>query len=68
MKIHLGSKLGIEIHISSRELECDTGKSFSEVLILALTNSKYDKRLSIEFTSSVNENSKLRTWENMLCT
>jgi len=24
MKIHLGSKLGIEIHISSRELECDT--------------------------------------------
>ena len=45
MKIHLGSKLGIEIHISSRELECDTGKSFSEVLILASTNSQYDKRL-----------------------
>ena len=39
-----------------------TGKSFSEVLILALTNPQYDKRLSVEFTSSVHENSKLRTW------
>ena len=39
-----------------------TGKSFSEVLILALTNPQYDNGLSIEFTSSVHENSKLRTW------
>ena len=30
-----------------------TGKSFSEVLILALTNPQYDKRLSVEFTSWV---------------
>ena len=42
-----------------------TGKSFSEVHILALTNPQYDKRLSIEFTSSVHENTKLRTWEYM---
>ena len=38
-----------------------TGKSFSEVHILALINPQYDKRLSIEFTSSEHENSKLRT-------
>ena len=38
-----------------------TGKSFSEVLILVLTNPQYDTRLSIEFTSSVHENYKLRT-------
>ena len=45
-----------------------TGKSFSEVPILALTNPQYDKRLSIEFTSSEPENSKLRTWgEHVVC-
>ena len=69
MKIHLGSKLGIEIHISSRELECDTGKSFSEVLILASTNPQYDKRLSIELP--VVQYMKISSSEhcqNMLCT
>jgi len=30
MKIHLGSKLGIEIHISSRELDFDTQYIFFE--------------------------------------
>ena len=38
-----------------------TGKSFSEPRILASTNPQYDKRLFIEFTSSVHENYKLRT-------
>ena len=39
-----------------------TGKSFSEALILAVTNPQYDKRLFIELsTSSVHENYKLRT-------
>ena len=32
----------------SSGLSCGTGKSFSEVLILASTNPKYDKLLSIE--------------------
>ena len=44
------------------ELIC-TGKSFSEALILESTNPQYDKRLFIELcTSSVHENSKLKTW------
>ena len=38
-----------------------TGKSLSEALILASTNPQYDKRLFIEFSSSVHENYKLRT-------
>jgi hypothetical protein len=45
-----------------------TGKSFSEALILALTNPQYDKRLFIELqvqymktTSSVHENYKFST-------
>ena len=33
---------------SFQVLEISTGKSFSEVLILASTNPKYDKRLSSE--------------------
>ena len=39
----------------------NTGKSLSEALIFASTNPQYDNRLFIEFTSSVHENSKLRT-------
>ena len=39
-----------------------TDKSIPGVLILASTNPQYDKILSIEFTSSAHENSKLRTW------
>ena len=42
----------------SNHQNANTGKSFSEALILASTNPKYDKRL---FTSSVHENWKLRT-------
>ena len=44
-----------------------TGKSFSEALIFSSTNPQYDKRLSIEFTSSVHENSQPRTLQNMFC-
>ena len=40
----------------------------SEALIFATTNPQYDDRLFIEFTSSIHENSKLKPWENMLCT
>ena len=45
-----------------------TGKSLSEALIFASTNTKYDNRLFIEITSSIHENSKLKPGENMLCT
>ena len=40
----------------------DTGKSFSEALILASTHPQYDKRLFIELQlRKVHENFKLRT-------
>ena len=40
-----------------------TGKSLSETLIFASTDPQYDDRLFIELsTSSIDENSKLRTW------
>ena len=45
-----------------------TGKSLSEALIFASTNPQYDERLFIEFTSSIQENSKLKPGENMLRT
>ena len=46
-----------------------TGKSLSEALIFASTNQQYDNRLFIELlTSSLHENSKLRTWgEHVVC-
>ena len=45
-------------------VELDTGKSFSEALILALVNSKHDKRLFIEFP----EKYKFRTcWIRNFC-
>ena len=39
----------------------DTGKSFSEALILASVNPQYDKKLFIEFP-------RKRQLQNMLCT
>ena len=60
--------MGIEIHISSRELECDTGKSFSEVLILASTNPQYDKRLSSELPVQYMKIPSSEHGENMLFT
>ena len=45
-----------------------TGKSLSEALIFVSTNTKYDDRLFIEFTSSIHKNSKFKPGENMLCT
>ena len=45
-------------------LHISTGKSLSEALIFASTNPQYDDRLFIE----LHENSKLKPWENMLCT
>ena len=46
----------------SLRLHAYTGKSFSEVLILASTNPQYDKRLFIDLhISSVHENYKLST-------
>ena len=40
----------------------DTGKSFSEALILASTHPQYDKRLLIELQIHYMKNCKLRTW------
>ena len=46
-----------------------TGESFSEALIFASTNPQYDERLFTELqVQSIHENSKLKPWENMLCT
>jgi hypothetical protein len=42
-----------------------TGKSFSEVLILASTNSQYDKRLSIELSIQYMKILSLEHGENM---
>ena len=39
-----------------------TGKSFSEVLILASTNPRYDKRMFIELPVQHKKNYKCRTW------
>ena len=50
------------LHSSDLILPLCAGKSFSEVLTLGSANSQYDKRLSIDLhTTSVHENSKLRT-------
>ena len=43
----------------------DTGKSFSEVLILASTNPQYDKRLSIELPVQYMKIPSLKHGENM---
>ena len=43
---------------------CSTGKSLSEALIFASTNPQYEELL----TSSIHENSKLKTGEYMMCT
>ena len=37
------------MEIVTQDVDEDTGKSFSEALILASTNPQYDKRLFIEF-------------------
>ena len=50
------------IYFLVRGLKC-TGKSLSEALIFASTNSQYNDRLFI-----VIKNSKLKPEENMLCT
>ena len=45
-----------------------TGKSFSEVLILASTNPQYDKRLSTELPAQYVKISRSENCQNMLCT
>ena len=45
-----------------------TGKSFSEVLIIALTNPHYDKRLFIELQVQYMKIPSSEHQENMLCT
>ena len=45
-----------------------TGKSFSEVLILASTNPQYDKRLSIELPVQCMKIPSSEHCQNMLCT
>ena len=49
-------------------LGSSTGKFLSEALIFASTNPHYDDKMFIEFTSSIQENSKLKPGEKMLCT
>ena len=45
-----------------------TGKYLSEALILVSTNPQYDDILFIQITSSIHENSNLRTWgEHVEC-
>ena len=56
------------LHISSsrtkpQSLISSTGKSLSVALIFASTNPQYDDRLFIE-----HEYSKVKPWDNMLCT
>ena len=46
----------------------DTGKSFSEALILASTNPKYDKRLFNELQVQYMKIPSSEHGENMLCT
>ena len=46
----------------------DTGKSFSEALILASTNPQCDKRLFIELQVQYLEIASSEHGENMLCT
>ena len=48
--------------------DCDTGKSFSEVLILASTNPQYDKRLSIKVPVQYMKIPSSEHCLNMLCT
>ena len=45
-----------------------TGKSFAEVLTLASTNPKYDKRLSIELPVQYMKIPSSEHCQNMLCT
>ena len=45
-----------------------TGKSFSEVFILASTNPQYDKRLSIELPVQYMKIPSLEHCQNLLCT
>ena len=45
-----------------------TGKSFSEALILASTNPKYDKRLSLELLVQYMKIPSSEHIKNMLCT
>ena len=60
------SKLFERISILMRKLS--TGKSFSEVLILASTNPQYDKRLSIELPVQYMKIPSSEHCQNMLCT
>ena len=41
-------KIRLYRHVNSEENQTDTGKSFSEALILASTNPQFDKRLFME--------------------
>ena len=45
-----------------------TGKFFSEALILASTNPKYDKRLFVELPVQYMKTTSSEHQENMLCT
>ena len=53
----------MKVYINAAEIIVITGKSLSEALIVASTDPQYDDRLFIELsTSSIDENSNLRTW------
>ena len=60
-------------HDSQSSSKYSTGKSLSEALVFAPINPQYDDRLFIELQvqymkTGLHENSKLKPWENMLCT
>ena len=69
---YFGSKISL---ISKSEMRyegilspIDTGKSFSEGLVLTSTNPQYDKRLSIELPVQCMKIPSSEHCQNMLCT
>ena len=55
----------METEDSNSEAVSNSGKSFSEPLILASTNPQYDKRLFIELPVQHMKTTSSEHWENM---
>ena len=58
----------MKVGILSADDDGDTGKSFSETLILASTNPQYDKRLFFELQVQCKKIISSQHDQNMLCT
>ena len=59
---------GFSWQTTKSEMYLDTGKSFSEALILASTNPQYDDRLFIKLRVQYTKIPSSEHVENMMCT